>query len=374
MNLLFLDSVDAATFGGYENWVLLVSAHFAEAGHRVTVAGRRGSEFLRRTRLRAPNAACIDLDINSDINPVTIWRLREYIKRQRTDIVTVNFNKDVRLGGLAARWAGPTRVVWRLGLDIVGDGFWHRRLTPRLVDGVIVPSEALRTQVLGHGCLRPEIVTVIYNGAADQRFVRPDAQAARRVRETYGLATDALVAAVVGRFVAQKGHRYLIEAAPRIRAACPSLRFLFLGNGPLQSDLKSRIGELGLTDMFVFAGMLDNLDLELAGADLLVHPAIEEPFSHAILEAMRAGLPIVASRVGGVPEALSDGESAILVPPAEPVALADAVIELCNSPARMSSFGAANQARWHKHFRLPTMIEKTEACFTAVLAGGPRWT
>jgi glycosyltransferase involved in cell wall biosynthesis len=360
MRLLFLDSIDKDVFGGYENWILLVAKYFARKGHQVTVAGRPGSEYLRRVALASKEIDILEVRISGDFNPFTINRLRKVLSGKMVDIITVNFNKDVRLGGLASRWYGRCKVIWRIGLDITKNSLINRLLVPRLVDGIIVPSNALKTQILRHGYIRDEMVEVIYNGTEDKTFVRPDGESARALRKKYGLSEKTLVAVTSGRFVNQKGHIYLIQAARSIVARRPEIVFLFLGNGPLRNILEEHVNSLGLGRHFLFAGMLDNVDLELAGADLMIHPAIEEPFSHAILEGMRAGLPIVASRVGGIPEAVTDNVSALLVEPGNPRQLRDAVVEMLSSPEKRHSFGQANQRRWYEEFRLETMLSKVE--------------
>jgi glycosyltransferase involved in cell wall biosynthesis len=370
MNLLFFDSVDRGTFGGYENWILLTARHFLERGHQATLVGRPGAEYLRRASAFSDKIEVVELPISGDFNPVTVYRLRRILKERKIDLMTVNFNKDVRLGGLAARWYGRTKVCWRLGLDITSNKWIHRWLSPKLVDGVIVPSQALKKQVTRHGYLTDEMVTVIYNGTEDKRFVRPDTASARALRDKYHLDQDRLVAVVVGRFVDQKGHKYLVDAAPEIVRQVPKVVFLFLGDGHHEASLRSHITELGLSDNFVFAGMLDNIDLELAGSDLMVHPAIEEPFSHALLEGMRAGLPIVASRVGGTPEALVEGECAVLVPARDSGSLAAAIVQLLHSAETRAAFGRAAQERWRSRFRIDTMMQQVEAYFMLVAGKG----
>ena len=370
MNLLFLDSVDEGTFGGYENWIMLVAKYFAARGHQVTAVGRPGSEYLRRITAECDKIETIGLPISGDFNPLTIVRLRGIIAERRVDLMTVNFNKDVRLGGLAARWHGTTRVCWRIGLDITSDKWIHRWLSPKLVDGVIVPSQALKRQVTRYGYLTDDMVKVIYNGTEDRQFARPDPESAQLLRSKYHLEPDALVAVVVGRFVDQKGHRYLVEASPEIVRQVPSVVFLLLGDGHLEESLRSRVAELGLIRNFVFAGMLDNIDLELAGSDLMVHPAIEEPFSHAILEGMRAGLPIVASQVGGIPEALIEGTTGCMVPARDPATLAASVVRLLESEETRAALGWATQERWRNYFRIDTMMQKVEEYFMALTGRG----
>ncbi|MEW5795979.1 MAG: glycosyltransferase family 4 protein [Candidatus Zixiibacteriota bacterium] len=367
MNLLFLDSVDARTFGGYENWILLTARHFLERGHRATVVGRPGAEYLRRASLLSDKIEVVELPIAGDFNPATIVRMRRLLQDRRIDLLTVNFNKDVRLGGLAARWYGRTKVCWRMGLDVTRNGWAHRYLSPRLVDGVMVCSHALKRQVTRHGYLSDAMVEVVHIGIEDRVFERPNPPAAAALRQKYRLDADSLVAVTVGRFVDQKGHIYLVEAAPEIVRRVPSAVFLLLGDGHLETLLRTRIAQLGLDNRFIFGGMLDNIDVELAGADLMIHPAVEEPASFAIVEGMRAGLPTVASRVGGIPEELTDGKSALLVPPCDSSQLAEAVIKMLLSAELRAKYSQATQQRWREEFRLSTMMRKVETYFGKLL-------
>ncbi|MBD3401965.1 glycosyltransferase [candidate division GN15 bacterium] len=369
MNILFLDSIDRETFGGYENWIRLAATWFAERGHEVTVAGRSNSEYLRRLHDACPQAKLVELPISGDFNPRTIARLKRYLEEHRIDWMTVNFNKDVRIGGLAARWSGSTRVIWRMGLDITRDGFVHRFLTPKLVDGVFVPSHGLKRQVTRFGYLTDDMVKVIHTGLEEKQFARPDDAAARWVREEYELPSDSIVAVSSGRFVDQKGHVYQAEAIARVVTDRPDIRFLWLGDGALRDALERKLESLGVRNSVVFAGMLDNTDRELAGADLMVHSAVDEPFSHAVLEGMRAGLPLVATRVGGTPEAVVDGRTGLLVPARDAEGMAEAILSLVADRDRMTRMGRAGQERWRQEFTVERMMERVEQYVRSVLDG-----
>ncbi len=360
MNILFFDSIDKDIFGGLENWIGMVASRFVQKGHDITVAGRPDSEFLRRIAALDSNIKVLPVRISGDFDPFVIQKIKRYLRRQRVDIVFVNFNKDIRLAGLAAGWYGKASVIWRVGLNITKDNFVHKYLTPRLIDGVITPSHSLKKEITAYGYITDDMVEVIHNGTLIKDFPRPDNQARAGLRRKYNLPDDSVIAATVGRFVNHKGHAFLIEAAPDIVKKHPNVRFLFLGDGYLQEKHESRIAELGLQDHFVFAGMLDNLDLELGGADFVVHPSIIEPFSNALLECMRAGLPTVATRVGGTEEALIDGETSIMVDPESSAQLADAIIKMLDSPAMMLAMGKASQKRWREHFTIDIMLDKVE--------------
>lgn len=364
MNILFLDSIEKETYGGMEKWIRLTAAGLSKRGHNVTVAGRPGSEFLRRIANTSHGTRILELDISGDFNPVTIARLRKFLSVNSIDVVTVNFNKDIRLGGLAARLEGGPRVIWSVGLDITKDNLVHRYLTPRLIDGVIVPSQALKRQITKFGYINADIVEVIPRARNDTPSVRPRAQAAVDLRRKYGLPEESVVAVTVGRFVEQKGHSYLVKAAVEIVRKHPDVVFLLLGDGPLRHKLESEIAKSRLERHFIFAGMLDDVDGDLVGADLMIHPSIEEPFGNALIEGMWAGLPIVASRVGGIPEVVVEDQTALLVEQRHSGQLAAATLQLLESPSKRESFGLAGQKWWRSEFQLEAMIDRVERCLT----------
>ncbi|MBI5267187.1 MAG: glycosyltransferase family 4 protein [candidate division Zixibacteria bacterium] len=365
MNILFLDSIECETYGGMEEWIRLVAGGLAGRGHTTLVAGRTGSEFLRR--VGSHGITTLPLAISGDFNPITIARVRQTLVEANIDLICVNFTKDIRLGGLAARWSGATKVVWSVGLDITKDSLAHRWFTPKLVDAVLVPSESLKRQITALEYVKPELVTVIPIGIEDRSNV-----AAINLRSVYQLPADAIVSVTVGRFVEQKGHATLIDALPLIMEKVQNALCLFLGNGPLEASLRSRATALGIADHIAFGGMVDDVAPLIAGADLMIHPAVEEPFGIAVLEGMRAGLPIVASQVGGIPEVVGADGGARLVEPRNPIALAGAVIDMLENREEMRRAGAKNRQRFLEHFSLVQMIDRVEATFHSIAQAEPQ--
>ena len=366
MNILFLDSIETGVYGGMEEWIRLVAVSLADRGHAVVVLGRPKSAFLERLRSHSESITLIETNLSGDFNPLTIASIRNIIREHRIDLVSVNFNRDVRLGGFAAKLGGEVRVVWSVGLNITGEGFAHKHLTPRLIDGVIVPSAALKNQITALGYIAPDIVKVIPIGIGALEPTVNRTGSRKRVGDAFGIGESDIVCVTSGRFVEQKGHRYLIEAAVTIVEAHPGVRFLWFGDGPLEAPLKSQIEGSGLSTHFILAGMRDNVDEFLAGCDLMVHPSIEEPFGIAILEGMRAGLPVVASRVGGIPEVVAEDRTARLVPHADPKALASAVSGMVSDAGARIEFGKAGQFRWRESFRLESMIDSIERYFSEI--------
>lgn len=366
MNLLFLDSIERDVYGGMEEWIRLVASGLVKRGHRVRVVGRPGSRFLERLERETHNVQIEPLDISGDFHPGTIAKLKKLIREDSVDAVVVNFNKDIRLGGLAARLDGSPRVIWSVGLDITRDSWIHRALTPRLIDGVIVPSQSLKSQITRHGYIGPELVKVIPIGIPDIGRTHNSAESRRtEVISRFGLPQNAFVVVTVGRLVEQKGHTYLVEALARLVQSIPEINLIWCGDGPLEAGLKDQAKKLGVLEHIVFAGMLDSVESVLGPDNLMVHPSIEEPFGIAVLEGMRAGMPIIASNVGGIPEVL--GDAGMLVPHADPNAIADAIEALRQSPMKWGTLANSARRRYEEHFSLETMIGDVESYFTEVL-------
>lgn len=367
MRVLFLNSIETETYGGMEEWIKLTAGGLRQRGHKITVAGRTGSKYLRRIKLAEKDVDILELNISGDFDPIIISRLVRFLRKNEIELIVANFNKDVRLGGLAACLVGRCKVIWSVGINITKDNWVHRFLTPRLIDGVIVPSLHLKNEITAPGYIDESLVDVIPIGISNGLPDISKQEAVNNLRKKYDLSSDSIVAVTVGRFVPQKGHIYLVEAASEILKKQPKIKFIFLGNGTLEEKLINRISELELTQYFIFAGMLDDISPILQGANLMIHPSIEEPFGIALLEGMRACLPIVASRVGGIPEVVEAGSTANLVEPHNPMALAEGVINLLASPDKMTEFGRAGKERWKSRFRLDTMIDKIELYLSSLL-------
>jgi len=364
MNVLFLNSIEKTIYGGMEEWIRLVASGLHQKGHNVCIAGRESSNFLKRVSVASPEIELLPLDISGDFNPVTISKIHSEIKSRSIDFIIVNFNKDVRLGGLAAKFKKDCKVIWSVGLDITKDSLIHKILTPKLVDGVIVPSAALKNQITRHGYIKPEQVEVIPIGIPDVDVTIIRQQAREQLFERFELKHDAIVCVTCGRFVEQKGHRYLVEAAPGIFEKVPKAIFLLLGDGELGKELKSQAKQLNIEHRFVFAGMQDCVEAILPGCDLMIHPSIEEPFGIAILEGMRAGLPVVASRVGGIPEVVREKETALLIEPKHPGLLTESVVSLLTSSSKLIQLGEAGRNRWQEYFGYERTIKNVENYLT----------
>ena len=243
---------------------------------------------------------------------------------------------------------------------------WLTHLKYRLHDRVIAISEGIG-RVLIAGGLPPAKLRVVRSAVDWQRYARPGDRAA--VARRLGVPADGLWVAVVAQLIERKGHRFLLRALPPLVAAHPNLRVIFLGQGPLAADLARESQALGLTDTLTMAGFRGDLEEILPCLDLLVHPALMEGLGVSLLQAASAGVPIVASRVGGIPEAVRDGENGLLVPPGDSAALGAAVAALLADPDRRQALGAAGQALMAREFSIDTMVEGNLAVYRELLGG-----
>jgi glycosyltransferase involved in cell wall biosynthesis len=359
LNILFLNSISESIWGGLENWMELAGCRLARNGHMVWFAGRRGSQFLSRLSNHGEIKIC-PLDISGDFNPMTIRAIRNLAGINRIDVALCNFVKDVRLAGLARKFGRRYKIIWTPGVNLAQKSLSHRWLFSGFVDSAIVPSSHLKNSIVAAGYIDPSLFNVIPIGIDDARWTGSRDEGRQFLRQKFKLPEDAFACLVSGRFVRQKGHRYLIEAAAGLADKYPKIFYVLLGDGPLEADLRQQIESHNLTDRFIFCGLLENHQKAVFGADLYVHPAVIEPFGIVLVEAMAASLPVIASRVGGIPEVVAENETALLVDPAVPEQLTDAIERLYNTPALRESYGKAGYERFVRHFRIETMIERIE--------------
>jgi glycosyltransferase involved in cell wall biosynthesis len=232
------------------------------------------------------------------------------------------------------------------------------------MDRVVCVSAGQAERVRRAGVL-PERVRVIRNAARLEAFSEPDPAARNWLRELVGGDGPILVAA--GRLSVEKGFQVLVEAAPAILKAVPSARLVVFGDGPLRGSLERRVAALGLTDRVRLPGFRDDLDCLLPWADLVVLPSLTEGLPNVALEAAAAGVPVVATAVGGTPEVVIDGQTGVLVPPGEPTSLASRIVDVLRLPDRARALGAAGRRRVEEQFSFDAQARAYQQLFAEVV-------
>ncbi len=191
----------------------------------------------------------------------------------------------------------------------------------------------------------------------------PDAADIARARAALGLGAHERVIAAAGRFERQKGFAHLIDAMARVAAAAPDAHLLLFGDGPLRPQLEAQAASLGLGKVIRFAGWRDDLPALLPAAEVFCLSSLWEAFGYVLLDAMAARVPIVATAVDGVPEVLDGGRLGALVAPADPAALADALLQLLADPRRRAEWADAGRRELESRYPVASMIRRHEAWY-----------
>jgi len=245
------------------------------------------------------------------------------------------------------------------------------KLTPR-IDRLVAVSDSIVHKIVAES-RDLTAISRIYNGVDLERF--DEAPGRELVRREFGIPEGAPVAVAVGRLEPEKGHPTLIEAWPLVHHHFPTAHLLIAGEGSERDRLEglaaAHLRSEFCCESVAFLGRRDDIPAVLAAADVVVMPSYREAQGIAILEALAAERPVVASNVGGIPEMISDGENGILVPSHDPSALAAAICTLFGEPAIAAKLAAAGHEMVHAEFCIDYMLRDLEAIYALVAGGDP---
>jgi glycosyltransferase involved in cell wall biosynthesis len=239
------------------------------------------------------------------------------------------------------------------------------RLSERFCDGFIAVSEAIRKVLVKAHRIPEEKVVRIYNGVELEAF-RPGSLNGFRLKRELGLDPEAPLVGTIGRLVYQKAHDVFLQAASLVGQAVPGAQFLIVGEGPLRPRLERMVDELGLRTCH-FAGFRADIPNLLSIMDVFALPSILEGLPRVLLEALAMARAIVATRIDGVMEVAQHGVTALLVPPGDPAALADASISLLKDKELASRLGTAGRTLAEERFSVSRMVEEVDRFYTTLL-------
>ena len=230
----------------------------------------------------------------------------------------------------------------------------------RFADTIVAVSQHTRNDLIQYQRIAPEKIQVIYNGI-DIKMRRHDTPA--DIRRELGLQPDDVVFGTAARLEAQKGLDLMIDAATLVLQRMPKARFLIVGGGSLENDLRARAAALGLEGKVIVTGYrTDAVDL-MQTFDCFVQTSIFEGMPMALLEAMALNKPIVATAVGGVPEVVEDGVCATLLSSRDPKDLSDALVTVAGDPVARQRIGDAGRQRYERNFTAAAMVSQYERLY-----------
>ena len=365
--LLFVST--STTVGGAEKTLHALATLVDPKRHEVcgVVGLKPDGEYARK--LKAQGFRVETLGLTRAPRPGDATRLAKIIERERPDLVHAIMYQAIQLTRLAkSKVSFPfklvssprvhyrTRPLWTLLVD---------RALKNRDDLLIAECDASRRFLTGTLGYAPAKVKVIRNGVDLAGWPVSKVERQKRRLELRMNAGDLLLGAT-GRLDKQKGFAYLIEAMAQLKRT--DARLVILGEGPERKHLEALVRRHELEKTVMLPGERPEIASWLSAFDAYCLPSLWEGLPNSLLEAMALGLPVVASAVDGVPEAVTNGKTGLLVPPASPAALAKALKELAGDPARRAALGAAAHAEIAEKFTLRRMIGEYEAAYASVLA------
>jgi glycosyltransferase involved in cell wall biosynthesis len=367
--------IDSLAVGGAEDFATQLATHLDPQRFRVTFCVSRWTEESERTpgviqavdelasagvelmTLDRPYERTPDQRLLAGVGSVTAWRPLLHRLRQGVDVLHAHkFGSNVWGALLASLARTPVFVAHEQTWSFEGQRlrrFLDRALIARRADTFVAVSSLDRGRMIEIEGIDPDKIVVIRNGVPT-----PAAPQGHDLRAERSLPSDAPIIGALCRLYPQKALDVLLRAAAQVRDRRPEIRVVIAGEGPERARLESLTAELGLERTVIFLGRRDDVADVLAAFDVAVLSSDFEGTPLALMECMEAGLPIVATRVGGVPEMIEDGVHGLLVEPQDPSAMAASIERLLADPDRAGELGAQARRRRREEFDIDVAADR----------------
>lgn len=360
--LKVLHIIGGGEFGGAERHVLTLLRFFDRQQVDARLACLFAAPLAGEARQEGIATEVFAMRGKLDLGQVPA--IASYLRKEQIDIVHTHGVRANLMGRLAAGMARTPHVVTTVHSVLAMDytsllDRWVNQFcewtTRRWTEKFIAVSRGLARALLASG-LPAEKVTVIYNGLDLSQFRQG---AGDKVRAEFGLKPGQPAVGVVARLHPVKGHEFFLQAAAEISRDFPAARFFVVGCGAHRPALEGLTARLGIGDAVVFTGFRRDAADVTAALDVLVVPSLSEGFGLTAVEAMALGKPVLATRVGGLPEIVTSGENGLLVPPGDPAALADGLRFILRHPAEAAQLAADGRRTVEEKFSAEVMAAKT---------------
>jgi glycosyltransferase involved in cell wall biosynthesis len=372
---LFVNSI---AIGGVEEHVRQIATGFAERGLEVVLVCPESEEISSLADACTAVGVHVErltlsLQMGASGTFTRLSRLVRLLRAAKIDVLHLHLigYTGGRWAVLAGKLAAVPALICTVHLAPSGPESrrvqLERRIINLLVDRFIAVSRFTQQLQVRHLHQSARKTVVIPNAVELKRYRDLPAESRDAVRRKQGIPSDAAVIGCVARLSEGKGLNYLVDAMPDIVERVPHAHALLVGDGPLRADLERHATERGVRDRVHFAGYHQDIPAWLAAMDVFVLPSLSEALPLSILEAMAAGLPVVATAVGGIPEVVEDGVNGRLIPVKDARALATAVVDVLSNPALAEQLGLAGRTR-AKLYSDTVLMERLLALYAEVLA------
>jgi glycosyltransferase involved in cell wall biosynthesis len=368
--------IDGLSMGGAERLMVpivgyLSRAHFAPCV--CALQSKDGNPMAEELRALGVPVECLNIKHLRDLDAIP--RLTRYLKNVGADLVHTQLEAANILGNISAkllRLPSVCTIHVMPSLHVKTKTKLHQKVEwfalRRFCDQVISVSEEARQYHIEISGSSSKQVTTIYNGIDLSPFLDMNYALEREaVRAELGIPRDAQVLTTVAVLRPPKGIQFMIGALPAILAAHPNTYYLVVGSGTHRDSLIEEASRAGVSEQVIFAGMRRDVPRLMAASDVFILPTLTEALPTVLAEAMAAKLPIVASRVGGIPEMVTDARNGVLLEPEDSAALARACIQLLNSPERRFAMGQEGHRIVNQKFSIERQVHQLKELYLDLL-------
>jgi len=342
---------------------------------------QRSAEFLKSLGKRAILIPALCRAISPFYDLAAFFAILKVLRNEKFHIVHTHTAKAGILGRIAARIAGVKVIIHSPhGHDFYGYfgdlASWFivcaERFAAPFCEKIHALTELEKKDMLLFKICPPEKIKVIYSGV-EVGFLRPSQHLVDNIRAELSVKDKIHFVGMVGRLEPIKGVSYFIEAAKMVTQEMDNVEFLVVGDGSLKEDLKKMAESLGLSAHLAFMGWREDVNTILFTLDLLVLSSLNEAVGRCVLEAQAVGVPVVATRVGGVPEVVLDGVTGLLVPPKDPKKLAEAILFLLKTDDKRRQMSEAGRGWVDEKFSDRVMVEKFVELYRELMREKGTW-
>jgi glycosyltransferase involved in cell wall biosynthesis len=348
-------------WGGQEMRILLEMTQHARQGHGLLLLSPPGTPLS--TAAADQGIEVLPQRIRHSFDLSSLWKIKKIIHEKKIEVLHTHSSVDSWVASLAGKWAKVPVLVRTRHISVPAKSHRLNRVY-QFPDAVITTGEHIRRNLIeGYGLSEDRVVSIPTGVDTSRFFPRaPDLS----LKRSLGLSLESPIITLVAVLRTQKRHELIMAAAPRILERFPETRFLFVGDGPGRNRITQALKQQHLESYFLMTGHRQDIPEILSFSDIAVIPSLAEGIPQFLLQAMAMAKPVVATRVGGIPEIINSGSNGLLVPPEDPQALADAVCTLLINISKSKELGKKAHKLVEEKFTLSIMADRVYQVYLSV--------
>lgn len=360
-----LHVTESMGWSGGAHQTLMMASALRKRGQELWLICQPGSEILSRaTEIGIPT---VEIRMRQDYDVPAAYRISRAAKGLRANVLHAQHSTAHALALISTLWYRPPvfAVTRRVTFPIRKNLFSRLKYLSQRINGYVAISQAVREELENAGIVSDRIEVI--PSATD---IKPASKAeGQAIREEFRIPAGVPLVVTIGNYADFKGQDHLIKAASLVVKKKPQVRFLLAGRDI--EKLTALVLELGLRESVTLAGFRRDVPQLLAASDVFAIPSLQEAAATALREAMLVGLPVVATNVGGIPESVTDADNGLLVPPANPEALATAILRLIDHPLEAAHMALRGKIKAETHWTIDPAAERMERFYERLLARAP---